>query len=84
MPEDYGYKKWELSTLPIIPENFKLFPLKGYGNQIKMLGELINRDDVSEVINACDAGRDSVISTIISAAQSLSSGFGFHCLPMKA
>lgn len=58
MPEDYGYKKWELATLPIIPENFKLFPLDGYDDQIKMLGELINRDDVSEVINACDAGRE--------------------------
>lgn len=58
MPEDYGYKKWELSTLPIMPEKFKLFPLKGYDDQIKMLGELINRDDVSEVINACDAGRE--------------------------
>lgn len=58
MPEDYGYKRWELSTLPIIPEKFKLFPLKGYDEQIKMLGELINRDDVSEVINACDAGRE--------------------------
>lgn len=58
MPEEYGYKKWELSTLPIIPEKFKLFPLKGYDDQIKMLGELIRRDDVSEVINACDAGRE--------------------------
>ena len=58
MPEDYGYEKWELATLPLIPENFKLFPLKGYDDQIKMLGELICRDDVSEVINACDAGRE--------------------------
>lgn len=58
MPEDYGYKKWELSTLPIIPEKFKLFPLKGYGDQIKMLGELLAREDLTEVINACDAGRE--------------------------
>lgn len=58
MPEDYGFEKWELATLPLIPENFKLFPLKGYDDQIKMLGELINRDDVSDVINACDAGRE--------------------------
>lgn len=58
MPEDYGYKKWELSTLPIIPEKFKLFPLKGYDDQIKMLGELLAREDVTEVINACDAGRE--------------------------
>lgn len=58
MPEDYGYEKWELATLPLIPENFKLFPLKGYDDQIKMLGELIRRNDVTEVINACDAGRE--------------------------
>lgn len=58
MPEDYGYEKWELATLPIIPKNFKLFPLEGYNEQIKMLSELINRTDVSEVINACDAGRE--------------------------
>ena len=58
MPDDYGFEKWELDTLPIIPQEFKLFPLKGYGEQIKMLKNLINRDDVTEVINACDAGRE--------------------------
>lgn len=58
MPEDYGYKKWELAALPLIPKNFKLFPLKGYDEQIKMLGELLAREDVTEVINACDAGRE--------------------------
>ncbi len=58
MPDDYGFDKWELDTLPIIPQEFKLFPLKGYGEQIKMLKNLINRDDVTEVINACDAGRE--------------------------
>ncbi len=58
MPEDYGFKKWKLATLPIIPEKFKLVPLKGYDEQIKMLGELLARDDVSEIINACDAGRE--------------------------
>ncbi len=58
MPDDYGFDKWELETLPIIPQEFKLFPLKGYGEQIKMLKKLISRDDVTEVINACDAGRE--------------------------
>lgn len=58
MPDDYGFEKWDIETLPIIPQEFKLFPLRGYGEQIKMLKKLLNRDDVVEVINACDAGRE--------------------------
>ncbi len=57
VPEDYGYKKWSLADLPMIPD-FKLFALDGYGSQIKMLKELMNRDDVTEIINGCDAGRE--------------------------
>ncbi len=58
MPDDYGFDKWELDTLPIIPQEFKLFPLRGYSEQIKMLKKLLARNDVTEVINACDAGRE--------------------------
>ena len=58
MPEDYGYGEWKLDNLPIIPQEFRLFPLKGYDEQIKMLKELLSREDISEVINACDAGRE--------------------------
>ncbi len=58
MPEDYGWEKWELETLPLIPQEFKLFPLDGYGGQIKLLKKLMSRDDVTEIINACDAGRE--------------------------
>ena len=58
MPDDYGFEKWDIDTLPIIPQEFKLFPLKGYGEQIKMLKKLLARNDVTEVINACDAGRE--------------------------
>ena len=58
MPDDYGFEKWDIDTLPIIPQEFKLFPLRGYGEQIKMLKKLLARNDVTEVINACDAGRE--------------------------
>lgn len=58
MPDDYGFEKWNIDTLPIIPQEFKLFPLKGYGEQIKMLKKLLVRNDITEVINACDAGRE--------------------------
>ena len=57
MPEDYGWEKWELATLPLMPD-FKLFPLHGYGEQIGLLKKLMFRSDVSEIINACDAGRE--------------------------
>lgn len=58
MPEDYGWENWELETLPLIPQEFRLFPLNGYGGQIKLLKKLMSRDDVTEIINACDAGRE--------------------------
>ena len=58
MPDDYGFEKWDIDTLPIIPQEFKLFPLNGYGEQIKMLKKLLARNDVTEVINTCDAGRE--------------------------
>ena len=61
MPENYGIEKWEIETLPLIPSEFKLFPLKGYGEQIKLLKKLINREDVVEIINACDAGREGEV-----------------------
>lgn len=56
-PEDYGYKKWSLKDLPMIPD-FKLFPINGYGSQIAFLKNLFLRNDVTEIINACDAGRE--------------------------
>lgn len=57
VPEDYGYKKWSLKDLPMIPD-FKLFPINGYGSQIAFLKKLFQREDVTEIINACDAGRE--------------------------
>lgn len=57
LPEDYGCQKWSLYDLPIIPD-FKLFPLKGYNTQIEFLRKLFDRNDVTEIINACDAGRE--------------------------
>ena len=58
MPENYGWEKWELETLPLVPDKFSFFSLDGYEEQIKLLKMLMNRDDVTEIINACDAGRE--------------------------
>ena len=59
-PEKYDakYSKWNYADLPIIPDNFKY---KIYGDkqkQFKVVKGLMSRKDVSEVINACDAGRE--------------------------
>lgn len=60
IPEDYdpSLKKWQLDTLPILPDKFILKPRKATKKQLQVLKTLISRPDVSELINACDAGRE--------------------------
>ncbi len=55
---DPKYKKWSLSNLPILPEEFPLKGLQGTKGQLNALQKLIRRRDVNEIINACDAGRE--------------------------
>ena len=58
-PDAYGeYAKWRYSDLPVIPEEWKHIPSKGKSKQLDIIKELMNRPDVDEVINACDAGRE--------------------------
>lgn len=60
MPDDIDKKLkwWSLKTLPIIPEKFQLKPIEKTKDKLNTLKKLIARKDVSEVINACDAGRE--------------------------
>ena len=57
-PDDYTseWKRWNLATLPMIPENFdiKLIANSGVGKQFKTIKSLM--DDCEEVINCGDAG----------------------------
>ncbi len=55
---DEVYKRWTLDTLPIIPERFQLKPKKGQSDRIRTIKRLLARDDVDEIVNACDAGRE--------------------------
>lgn len=59
-PEDYDarLKKWQLQTLPIVPENFSLKPIPKTVKQLKIIRDLVKRQDVELLINACDAGRE--------------------------
>src|SRR5690606_3418650 len=53
---DEKYKKWNLSHLPIIPEQFKLIPNKKTLTQLNIIKDLAKHADM--LVNACDAGRE--------------------------
>lgn len=59
-PEQYGeqYKTWNMDTLPMLPEHWKLVVIKQTCRQFHAVKELIFRKDVSDIIIATDAGRE--------------------------
>ena len=59
-PEDYDgkYEIWKKEDLPIIPETFKYRVSMATKKQFKVLKDLMKREDVDAVVNACDAGRE--------------------------
>jgi DNA topoisomerase-3 len=50
--------KWSLENLPVLPDHFDLIPREKAQEQLRILKKLLARKDVTEVINACDAGRE--------------------------
>jgi DNA topoisomerase-3 len=50
--------KWGFAHLPIVPDQFELKPIARSEPRLKLLKKLINRKDVTQLINACDAGRE--------------------------
>ena len=50
--------KWTLAALPIIPASFRFIVRSEKQKQFDILRELMRREDVAEVVNACDAGRE--------------------------
>ena len=56
---DPAYKQWSYEALPILPERFMYQPRdERAGSRLRQLAQLINSPEVTEVINACDAGRE--------------------------
>ena len=53
-----SYDKWRREDLPILPENWRFTIGKDKREQFDILRTLLRREDVSEVVNACDAGRE--------------------------
>jgi DNA topoisomerase-3 len=60
-PDEYDdkFKKWRMADLPIVPAQFKLVVRDERSKkQMNVVKRQLGRDDVDEVVNACDAGRE--------------------------
>ena len=55
---DPDYAKWRYDDLPILPEPWQMVVSKDKKKQFEVLKRLMNAPDVTEVVNACDAGRE--------------------------
>ena len=55
---DADYAKWTMKDLPIVPMNYRFTIREDKRKQFDILSGLLRREDVSEVVNACDAGRE--------------------------
>ena len=55
---DDRYKKWRYEDLPILPDPFRYAVSEEKAAQFHVLQSLMERPDVTELVNACDAGRE--------------------------
>ena len=55
---DDRYKKWRYEDLPILPAPFRYVVSEEKADQFHILRSLMERPDVTELVNACDAGRE--------------------------
>ena len=55
---DDRYKKWRYEDLPILPAPFRYVVSEEKAAQFHILRSLMERPDVTELVNACDAGRE--------------------------
>jgi DNA topoisomerase-3 len=59
-PEQFDVKrgKWSFANLPVIPPFFDLKPVDKTKTRLNAVVRLAKRKDVTELVNACDAGRE--------------------------
>ena len=55
---DGRWKAWRMDTLPMVPAAFKLRAVPNTRDQLRAVCDLLRDKRFSEVINACDAGRE--------------------------
>lgn len=52
------FRKWKYDDLPIVPQEWQFIVASGKEQQFSILKDLMHRSDVTEIINACDSGRE--------------------------
>ena len=59
-PEKYdeNLKKWSLKTLPFLPKEYKYEIIPSVQKQFEIIKEILQREDVTEIYNAGDSGRE--------------------------
>jgi DNA topoisomerase-3 len=60
-PDEYDakFKRWRMEDLPIVPDRFKLVVRDERSRkQMSVVTKQIGREDIADVVNACDAGRE--------------------------
>ena len=59
-PEDYdkAWAKWDMLTLPMLPEKMKTVVIPQSGRQFRAVQAQMRRGDVAELVIATDAGRE--------------------------
>lgn len=59
-PEKYdeNLKKWRLETLPFLPEEYQYEIIPAVEKQFNIVQSLLQREDVTEIYNAGDSGRE--------------------------
>ncbi len=50
--------RWSLDQLPMVPQRFKLVVPPGSRRQFDVLYHLMHREDIGDIVNATDAGRE--------------------------
>ena len=55
---DENLKFWRLDTLPFIPKEWKYEIIPAVQNQFNIIQKLMQRDDIEEIYNAGDSGRE--------------------------
>ena len=74
VPEEYDVVrgKWTFKALPVIPPYFELKPIKKTQEKLKDLAKMIRSAKITELVNACDAGREGelIFKYIVQACKS--------------
>ena len=55
---DQALKKWDLETIPFIPDEFKYEVIPGVKKQYNIVSSLLNREDIGTIYVCTDSGRE--------------------------